>query len=190
MMGVPGSRDADPSLLVAILAPLMFGFMFGDVVQGAVVAVAGLRVRQAHAGAAPADPGRPRRHLLRLRLRQRVRARRPDRAAVAAPAQRAAAGTDRGARLRRRDDPDRAGRRCVAARLARRIPALAALRCGPAVRLPRHRGHRARRRVRCGRCRSASPGRSRAQPSPARRRAWGPRHRQPARASSASCSCR
>ena len=41
MMGVPGSRDADPSLLVAILAPLMFGYMFGDVVQGAVVAVLG-----------------------------------------------------------------------------------------------------------------------------------------------------
>lgn len=42
MMGVPAAGDADPSLLVAILAPLMFGFMFGDVVQGAVVAVAGL----------------------------------------------------------------------------------------------------------------------------------------------------
>lgn len=41
MMGVPGSKDADPSLLVAILAPLMFGFMFGDVVQGAAVAVLG-----------------------------------------------------------------------------------------------------------------------------------------------------
>ncbi|HEX9207443.1 MAG TPA: hypothetical protein VF851_04345 [Steroidobacteraceae bacterium] len=41
MMGVPGSGDADPSLLVAILAPLMFGYMFGDVVQGAAVAVLG-----------------------------------------------------------------------------------------------------------------------------------------------------
>jgi V/A-type H+/Na+-transporting ATPase subunit I len=41
MMGVPASRDADPSLLVAILAPLMFGFMFGDVGQGAIVAIAG-----------------------------------------------------------------------------------------------------------------------------------------------------
>jgi len=41
MMGVPGSSDADPSLLVAVLAPLMFGFMFGDVVQGAAVAVLG-----------------------------------------------------------------------------------------------------------------------------------------------------
>jgi V/A-type H+-transporting ATPase subunit I len=42
MMGVPAAGDADPSLLVAILAPLMFGFMFGDVAQGAIVAVAGL----------------------------------------------------------------------------------------------------------------------------------------------------
>ena len=41
MMGVPGERDADPSVVIAILAPLMFGFMFGDVVQGAIVAVAG-----------------------------------------------------------------------------------------------------------------------------------------------------
>lgn len=41
MMGVPGAREADPSLLVAILAPLMFGYMFGDVAQGAIVAVAG-----------------------------------------------------------------------------------------------------------------------------------------------------
>ena len=41
MMGVPAERDADPSMVIAILAPLMFGFMFGDVVQGAIVAVAG-----------------------------------------------------------------------------------------------------------------------------------------------------
>lgn len=42
MMGVPAPDDADPSLLVAILAPLMFGYMFGDVAQGAIVACAGL----------------------------------------------------------------------------------------------------------------------------------------------------
>jgi len=41
MMGVPAAGDADPSLLVAILAPLMFGYMFGDVAQGAIVALAG-----------------------------------------------------------------------------------------------------------------------------------------------------
>jgi V/A-type H+-transporting ATPase subunit I len=41
MMGVPGSAEADPSAVIAILAPLMFGYMFGDVVQGAIVALAG-----------------------------------------------------------------------------------------------------------------------------------------------------
>jgi len=41
MMGVPAAGDADPSLLIAILAPLMFGYMFGDVAQGAIVALAG-----------------------------------------------------------------------------------------------------------------------------------------------------
>ncbi len=41
MMGVPAADDADPSVVVAILAPIMFGFMFGDVVQGACVAAAG-----------------------------------------------------------------------------------------------------------------------------------------------------
>ncbi len=41
LMGVPAGGEADPSVVVALLAPLMFGFMFGDVVQGAVVAVGG-----------------------------------------------------------------------------------------------------------------------------------------------------
>jgi len=42
LMGVPGSREADPSILLALIAPLMFGFMFGDVFQGAVLVLAGL----------------------------------------------------------------------------------------------------------------------------------------------------
>lgn len=42
LMGVPASGEADPSMLVALLAPLMFGFMFGDVVQGSIVAAAGV----------------------------------------------------------------------------------------------------------------------------------------------------
>ena len=45
LMGVPGTRDADPSAVVAFIAPLMFGFMFGDVVQGLLVAVAGYALR-------------------------------------------------------------------------------------------------------------------------------------------------
>lgn len=45
LMGVPGTREADPSVIVALLAPLMFGFMFGDVAQGLVVLVAGYLLR-------------------------------------------------------------------------------------------------------------------------------------------------
>ena len=45
LMGVPGTRDADPSVVVALIAPLMFGFMFGDVVQGLAVAAAGWTLR-------------------------------------------------------------------------------------------------------------------------------------------------
>ncbi len=41
MMGLPASGEADPSVIVAIIAPLMFGYMFGDVVQGAIIAVLG-----------------------------------------------------------------------------------------------------------------------------------------------------
>lgn len=46
LMGVPGTRDADPSVVVALIAPLMFGFMFGDVVQGLAVAAAGWALRR------------------------------------------------------------------------------------------------------------------------------------------------
>jgi V/A-type H+-transporting ATPase subunit I len=42
MMGTPGRNEADPSLLLAVVAPLMFGFMFGDVGQGAVLIASGL----------------------------------------------------------------------------------------------------------------------------------------------------
>lgn len=42
LMGVPAADDADPSVLVAVIAPLMFGFMFGDVAQGAIVLGTGL----------------------------------------------------------------------------------------------------------------------------------------------------
>lgn len=46
LMGVPGTREADPSMIVALLAPLMFGFMFGDVVQGLAVMTAGHLLRK------------------------------------------------------------------------------------------------------------------------------------------------
>jgi V/A-type H+/Na+-transporting ATPase subunit I len=46
LLGVPGANEADPSLLLVVLAPLMFGFMFGDVGQGAVLIVAGCVLRR------------------------------------------------------------------------------------------------------------------------------------------------
>jgi V/A-type H+-transporting ATPase subunit I len=46
LMGVPGTREADPSIFVALLAPLMFGYMFGDVAQGAILVLAGLLLQR------------------------------------------------------------------------------------------------------------------------------------------------
>ncbi len=42
MLGTPEENEADPSLLLAILAPLLFGYMFGDVGHGLVLVIAGL----------------------------------------------------------------------------------------------------------------------------------------------------
>jgi len=46
LLGTPAANEADPSELLALLAPLMFGFMFGDVGQGAVLVLAGLALRK------------------------------------------------------------------------------------------------------------------------------------------------
>jgi V/A-type H+-transporting ATPase subunit I len=46
LMGVPGGNEVDPSALVGVLAPLMFGYMFGDVGHGAVLLAAGLVLRR------------------------------------------------------------------------------------------------------------------------------------------------
>ncbi|MFO1305916.1 MAG: hypothetical protein U1F54_19500 [Burkholderiales bacterium] len=40
-IGMPSRNEADPSALLAIAVPLMFGYMFGDVGQGAVLAIGG-----------------------------------------------------------------------------------------------------------------------------------------------------
>jgi V/A-type H+-transporting ATPase subunit I len=40
-LGMPGANEADPSPLLAIVVPLMFGYMFGDVGQGLLLAIAG-----------------------------------------------------------------------------------------------------------------------------------------------------
>ena len=46
LIGMPGSAATDPSLLLAFAVPLMFGFMFGDIGQGAVLVLAGHLLRK------------------------------------------------------------------------------------------------------------------------------------------------
>ena len=45
LMGTPTHSAADPSPLVAIIAPLLFGYMFGDVGHGLAILIAGLALR-------------------------------------------------------------------------------------------------------------------------------------------------
>jgi V/A-type H+-transporting ATPase subunit I len=42
LLGTPAQDEAEPSRLLAVLAPLLFGYMFGDVGQGLVLVLAGL----------------------------------------------------------------------------------------------------------------------------------------------------
>ncbi|MBK7661597.1 MAG: ATPase [Betaproteobacteria bacterium] len=44
-LGVPGATEADPTLVLAFAVPLLFGYMFGDVGQGLLVAAAGFALR-------------------------------------------------------------------------------------------------------------------------------------------------
>ncbi|HMA98047.1 MAG TPA: V-type ATPase 116kDa subunit family protein [Wenzhouxiangella sp.] len=46
LLGTPGASEVDPSRLLAFMTPLMFGFMFGDVGQGAVLLALGLWLRK------------------------------------------------------------------------------------------------------------------------------------------------
>jgi V/A-type H+-transporting ATPase subunit I len=46
--GVPSRDEADPTPLLALVVPLMFGYMFGDVGQGAVLFAAGFWLRRRH----------------------------------------------------------------------------------------------------------------------------------------------
>jgi V/A-type H+-transporting ATPase subunit I len=46
LMGTPGREEADPSLVLALVAPLLFGFMFADIGQGAVLVALGLALRR------------------------------------------------------------------------------------------------------------------------------------------------
>jgi V/A-type H+-transporting ATPase subunit I len=45
-LGMPSGTEADPSVLLALAVPLMFGYMFGDVGQGLVIAAAGFALRR------------------------------------------------------------------------------------------------------------------------------------------------
>jgi V/A-type H+-transporting ATPase subunit I len=45
LLGTPDVSDVDPSRVLAFIAPLMFGYMFGDVGQGAVLLAAGLLLK-------------------------------------------------------------------------------------------------------------------------------------------------
>ena len=44
-LGVPGADEVDPTPLLAVLVPLLFGYMFGDLGQGAVLLTLGLWLR-------------------------------------------------------------------------------------------------------------------------------------------------
>ena len=57
LLGVPGAAEADPSRILALLAPVMFGFMFGDVGQGAALLVTGLALRRRFPALALLAPG-------------------------------------------------------------------------------------------------------------------------------------
>jgi V/A-type H+-transporting ATPase subunit I len=46
LAGTPNRDEADPSMLVAFIAPLMFGYMFGDLGQGLLLFIAGLLLRR------------------------------------------------------------------------------------------------------------------------------------------------
>ncbi|MEF8792459.1 hypothetical protein [Thiohalorhabdus sp.] len=45
LIGTPGRNEADPSMALALVVPLMFGYMFGDVGQGLVLMAAGWLLR-------------------------------------------------------------------------------------------------------------------------------------------------
>ncbi len=46
LLGTPGASEADPSRLLFFIAPLLFGYMFGDVGQGLVLAGVGWMLRK------------------------------------------------------------------------------------------------------------------------------------------------
>ncbi len=45
-LGMPARHEADPTLLLAVMVPLMFGYMFGDLGQGLVIATGAFLLRK------------------------------------------------------------------------------------------------------------------------------------------------
>lgn len=50
LLGMPSANEVDPSQLLALVVPLMFGYMFGDLGQGLLLLAAGLALRRRPAG--------------------------------------------------------------------------------------------------------------------------------------------
>ena len=46
LLGTPGRNEADPSRILAVMVPLLFGYMFGDVGQGLVLFLAGVMLHK------------------------------------------------------------------------------------------------------------------------------------------------
>lgn len=57
LLGVPSASEADPSRLLAFVAPVMFGFMFADVGQGIVLMIVGAALRRRYPATALLIPG-------------------------------------------------------------------------------------------------------------------------------------
>lgn len=57
LLGTPGAGEADPTVVVALIAPLLFGYMFGDVGQGLVLVALGLALRRRAPGLRLLVPG-------------------------------------------------------------------------------------------------------------------------------------
>ena len=51
LLGTPDRDEADPSRVLAVLVPLLFGYMFGDVGQGAILATLGMFLRRRYPAA-------------------------------------------------------------------------------------------------------------------------------------------
>ncbi len=128
-MGMPSRNEADPSALLAIAVPLMFGYMFADVGQGLVIAIGGFFLRKRWPLARLFVAGGLSAAVFRRPVRQRVQpACVPP--AVARAARRSTDDPARPADRRRRAAGAGTAALCRRGALARRVRRLAGDRCG------------------------------------------------------------